>query len=59
MLWFSAPIFRPWLISILLWLSLSLLGLVAQSDNLDNLLFVEIFEASGCDYILIVFLCEE
>ena len=53
------PNFRFWSFSILLWLSLSLLGLVAQSDNLDDLFFVEILEASGGDYILIVFLCKE
>ena len=61
MLWYSAPKFACAysLFSILLRLSLSLLGLVAQSDNLDDLFLVEIFEASGGDYILIVFLCEE
>ena len=48
MLWYSAPKFACAysLFSILLRLPLSLLGLVAQSNNLDDLFLVKVFEAS-------------
>lgn len=40
-------------------LSLALFVLVAEADNFDDLLFIEIFEARRGDDIVVVLFCEE
>ena len=40
-------------------LSLSFLAIVAESDDLNDLLLVEVLETTGCDHIVMVLLREE